>query len=87
MKGLLERTVKSEIKLPTKRARLTMDDQKSSFNILEKRSNLRTTSNHFIKKADFLMEREELNEEDLEVIVNEINKQEGEFKDRNPSKQ
>lgn len=44
------------------------------------------SSNPFIKKADFLLEREELNEEDLETIVQEINKQEGEYRERNTSK-
>jgi len=45
------------------------------------------SANNFMKKADFLVEREELEDEDLDVIVSEINKQEGEFKDKNNSKQ
>lgn len=47
----------------------------------------RQTGNNFMKKADVLIEREELDDEDLEIIVAEINKQEGDFKDKNVSKQ
>ena len=47
----------------------------------------RQTGNNFMKKADVLIEREELDDNDLEIIVAEINKQEGDFKDKNVSKQ
>ena len=39
-----------------------------------------------MKIANFLVQKEELNEADLDLIVSEINKQEGEFKDRRQAK-
>lgn len=45
-----------------------------------------SSNNAFIKIGNFLVEKEELDDEDLELIVTEINKQEGEFKDKTLAK-
>lgn len=41
----------------------------------------------YIKKADYLMEREELNEEDLEIIIHQIEKEEEDKGDVDAAKQ
>ena len=81
--GELLPRISNEVSARFKRAKL-----ESGFSLCSGGKNIegRQTNMNFMKIADFLIPKEDLNEEDLEIIVAEINKQEGGFKDINTSK-